>query len=25
VLTVAAFIWGLGVQLPVWPPFLTGR
>jgi hypothetical protein len=24
-LTVAAFIWGLGVQLPVWPPFLTGR
>jgi uncharacterized membrane protein YqjE len=23
--TVAAFIWGLGVQLPVWPPFLTGR
>jgi hypothetical protein len=24
-LTVAAFIWGLGVQLPVWPPFLTGN
>jgi hypothetical protein len=24
-LTVAAFVWGLGVQLPIWPPFLTGR
>ena len=24
-LVLGAFVWGLGVQLPVWPALLTGR